>query len=164
MKLPFWRCATILLLLWALPAQWLAAATAVQCAGHTSATVRTESAATLAPTHHSAPQKPQQPQQPQPHGAHVAEHHSGPTAEHAHDLLSVVPHGAGADLAQDGASAHPQAKCGDTGHCCLSAALLATTLADFAQGPVSMDYAPVTQHHHAPVLSGPDRPPQVRAA
>ena len=158
MKLSFWRYATILLLLWALPAQWLAAATAVPCAGHTSSTVRAESASTPAPMHHA------EPQQPQPHGAQVAEHHSGRTAGRAHDLRVVAHHEAGADLARYGASAHPQAKCGGTGHCCLSAALLATTLADFAQPPVSVDFAPVTQHHRAPLLSGPDRPPQVRAA
>jgi len=158
MKLSFWRYATILLLLWALPAQWLAAATAVPCAGHTMATVRAESASTPAPMHHAEPQPPQ------PHGAQVAEHHSGRTEGHAHDLRVVAHHEAGADLARDGASAHPQAKCGGTGHCCLSAALLVTTLADFAQRPVSTDFAPVTQHHRAPVLSGPDRPPQVRAA
>ena len=158
MKLPLWRCATIILLLWALPAQWLAAATAVPCAGHASATVRAESASTLAPTHHAAPQHPQ------PHGDHEAAQHGSPTAGHAHDLLAVAHHDGGADLAWDGASAHPQAKCGVTGHCCLSAALLATTLADFAQRPVPMDFAPLPQHHRAPVLSGPDRPPQVRAA
>ena len=158
MKLPFWRCATILLLLWALPAQWVVAATAVPCAGHTMAAVRAESASTPAPMHRAAPQRLQA------HGGQNAAHHDGPTAGHTHDLFAVAHHDLAADLAPDGASAHPQAKCGGTGHCCLSAALLATTLADFAQRPVSMDFAPATQHHRAPVLGGPDRPPQVRAA
>jgi len=161
MKLPFWRCATILLLLWALPAQWLAAASAAPCAGHLTAAVRAEPVSPPAPMHHAAAQHAQH---LQPHGAQGAPHHTEPTAGQSHDVLAAAQHGAGADPAQGGASAHPQATCGGTGHCCPSAALLVTTHPDFAQRPDSTDFAPVTQHHRAPVLSGPDRPPQLRAA
>lgn len=169
MNLPFWRCAIICLLLGALPAQWLAAATTLPCAGHPVGVVhkvsKVASTALTVTSHHAASNNASGT------GALVAAHQDGDGAGHDHEILagahtSTEAHAhSDPNKGHDGAQAHPQAKCASAGHCCLSAALVSTpTLPDFAQRNGSADFATLAQHHRAPVLSGPKRPPRFQAA
>lgn len=157
MNARFWRCAIISLLLGALPAQWLAAATTLPCTGHMECALGT---ATLTLSG-----------QPPATG-----HTSGVGAlfaayQHSHDVgqergrppLADAPSNTVASevAGNEGAPANPEAKCVSAGHCCLIAALLSTPkLPDFTQRSDSADFAPLTKHHRAPVLGGPERPPR----
>jgi hypothetical protein len=170
MHTPFWRCAIISLLLGALAAQWAAAAV-VPCADHPMGMVHkvSEVAAVGATvtSHHGASDGASG------SGALVPTHHSHDDGGHAHGLLTDVntaskaaPHAVfHGDVGDDGGQPHSQTSSASAGHCCLSAALVSTpTLPDFAQRSVSADFAPLVQHHRAPVLSGPERPPRIHTA
>ena len=166
MKRPVWRCAIISLLLWALPLQWLAAASP-PCAGHANAQgeasvlVETPSLhkvqgapAEPGPAHHHPPQDAHQPHQHHQHHqteqAQYLEHGESP----AHGSMLMV---------HDVASADSHAQCASAGHCCTSAALLPAALPDFAQRGAAVQCAPLAQPHRTPLLSGLDRPPQTHS-
>ena len=173
MKTPFWRCAIISLLLWALPVQWLAAAASLPCAGHTEAQDEAL-AVTVAMPHEARGHEQEHALQGEPQQLHQQEHgqqgqhgHNGP----GHDLGSVALAHADADAdtgamsAQNSsASGHSHAQCATAGHCCPSAALLPAAMPDFAQRSAPAQFALLAQSHLAPLLSGPDRPPQTQLA
>ena len=144
MKTPFWRCVLVSLLLWTLPLQWLAAAVALPCAVQARANDDAVTVA-MAPVQNAVP---------------------GQVRGHSHDhrLLALAQAHAGADVAHGDASDHGHAKCTSVGHCCVGAVIPSAALPDFAGPSASADFAPLTQRHRAPVLSGPDRPPQTRQA
>jgi len=165
MHTPFWRSAIISLLLGALAAQWVSAAAVLPCAGHPVGAEHKVSevtpAAWLATNQHAAPEGAP--------GSHalVADKHPNHNAGHDHGLPVEAPavpqHAPYADTGHD--EAHAKAPAASAGHCCLSVALVSTlTLPDFARRSVSADFAPLTKHHRAPVLSAPERPPRVHAA
>lgn len=174
MKAPFWRSAIISLLLWALPVQWLAAASAAPCAGHPAGVVRAASepasASLTGTTHHAAPEGALGP------GAVLAAHHQ--VNAHDHGLVANAHAGgndnthtntsntkAATDAGHDDAPAHSQGMCASAGHCCPSSALVShPALPDFAQRSALTAFAPLAQHHRAPVLDGPERPPRLHAA
>ena len=165
MHTPFWRSAIICLLLGALAAQWVSAAAVLPCAGHPVGVVQKVSE--VAPVAWLATS-----QQAAPEGASgsyglVAAQHPHHDAGHDHGRLAeahaVPQHAPHADTGHE--EAHTKAPSASAGHCCLSLALVSTqTLPDFAQRSVSADFAPLTKHHRAPVLSAPERPPRVHAA
>ena len=182
MKTPFWRCAIISLLLWALPVQWLAAAASLPCAGHTEAQGE---ALALAVAHEEPGYEQEHALQGEPQQLHQQEHgqkgqkgqkgqqgHNGPGHDHgllpAHDGPVALAHAdtdTGAMSAQNGSiSGHSHAQCATSGHCCPSAALLPAAMPDFALHSAAAQFAPLTQPHRPPLLSGPDRPPQTPLA
>jgi hypothetical protein len=166
MHTPFWRRAIITLLLGALAAQWVSAAAVLPCAGHpVGALHKVSEVAAVASTvssHHDTPEGASGP------AALVAAHHDHSDAGHDHELLAdahtVSQHVEPANDGHDEAQPHSQASPANAGHCCLSVALVSTlSLPDFSQRSVSADFAPLAQHHRAPVLSAPERPPRVAA-
>ncbi len=161
MNAPFWRRTIISLLLWALPVQWLAAA-ALVCAGHPMGALHSDTAlATVALRVTSYDVAPEG--SVSGPDALVGAHHPVHGDDHAHGLLAHAD--ANAEAGQDGLHDHPQGKCASAGLCCLSAALVSSpTLPDFTQQSASADFAPLAQHHRAPVLGGPERPPRLQAA
>ena len=179
MKTPFWRCAIISLLLWALPVQWLAAAASLPCAGHTEAQDEAL-AVTVAMPHEARGHEQEHALQGEPQQLHQQEHgqqgqygHNGRGHDHglvpAHGPVALAHADAdtdtGAMSAQNGsASGHSHAQCATSGHCCPSAALLPAAMPDFALHSAAAQFAPLTQPHRPPLLSGPDRPPQTQLA
>ena len=178
MKTPFWRCAIISLLLWALPVQWLAAAASLPCAGHAQTTGE---ALAMAVAHEARGHEQKHALQGEPQQIHQQEHgqqgqqgqhgHNGPGHDHglvpAHGAVALAHAEAdtGAMSAQNGsASGHSHAQCATSGHCCPSAALLPAAVPDFAMHSAAAQFAPLTQPHRPPLLSGPDRPPQTPLA
>jgi len=162
MNAPFWRRTIISLLLWALPVQWLAAATLV-CAGHPMGALHSDTTlATVAlrmTSHHAAPEGGVSGPD-----ALVGAHHPVHGDDHAHGLLAHADAISEAEAGQDGLHDHPQGQCASAGHCCLSAALVSSpTPPDFTQRSASADFAPLAQYHRAPVLGGPERPPRLHA-
>lgn len=140
MNTPFWRCVIISLLLWALPTQWLAAASALSCPE--GAGIHTTS-------------------------AHSVEHPRGPTETraHVHETLTVEHDDSEASPSHaDAAPIHSHAQCATAGHCCFSAALLPAALPDFDGHTAATQFAPLAQAHPTPLLRGPDRPPQALLA
>jgi hypothetical protein len=174
MKTPFWRCAIISLLLWALPVQWLAAAASLPCAGHTEAQGE---ALAVTMAHEARGHEQKHALQGEPQQLHQQEHgQQGQQGQYGHngrghDLGSVALAHADADAdtgamsAQNGsASGHSHAQCATSGHCCPSVALLPAAMPDFALHSAAAQFAPLTQPHRPPLLSGPDRPPQTPLA
>jgi len=153
----FWRCAIISLLLWALPAQWLAAATGLPCAGHASTAVLAR-AIDLAQLPAASRQVP----------ISSIAHHHGTTPEHLPGSQAAAHAPDGVDLGMhstlDGTLTHGHAKCLGAGSCCLMAAMLPNTLPDFVRPGAWTAFTLMAQRHQAPLLSGPDRPPQIRLA
>jgi len=140
MNTPFWRCVTIIMLLWALPTQWLAAASVLSCNGE--AGVRTTS-------------------------AHCDEYPRGPseTRAHVHGTLTVEHEDFEKSPSHaDAAPSHSHAQCATAGYCCLSAVLLPAALPDFDGHTAAIQFAPLAQAHPTPLLRGPDRPPQTLLA
>jgi hypothetical protein len=148
LKTPFWRCAVISLLLWALPLQWLASAATLPCAGevHAKGEVAPVSGA-QAPTPFAQPVV-LAPAHGHQHGAHSDETHA---AHQGHED-------------EAGTSAHAHTQCAGAGHCCLSMALTTPAMPDFARRSALQQCAALAQPHRTPLLSGPDRPPQTHAA
>ncbi|MDH4478279.1 MAG: hypothetical protein QE283_00200 [Rhodoferax sp.] len=134
MKTRFWRCVIVSLLLWALPAQWLALAATLPCTGHAEATVD------------AGPPHDQTQAHAHAHGAMDAAH-ADVEVSHS-DEPPTAPH------------SHAPCQCVNAGYCCLSAALLSATMPDLAPRGTSVQFAPLKQAHPKPLLSGPDRPPQ----
>ena len=161
LKTPFWRCAIISVLLWALPLQWLASAATLPCAGdvHARGEVALVSIAqtqtpfaqpvVLAPAHGHQHNDQHDFQSDETHAAHAD--HQGHQDHQGHE-------------ADAGASAHAHTKCAGAGHCCLNMALTAPAMPDFAQRSASRQCAALAQQHRTPLLSGPDRPPQTHLA
>lgn len=160
MKRPFWRCAIISLLLWALPMQWLAAATLLPCAGHAKAQGEISVLVKINPVHAA----PGHAHQHQPHHQQVPAHAHGEAPAHGSMLMAHADADTTAVPAHGAASADSHAKCASAGHCCLSAALLPAPMPEFAQRGAAVQFAPLAQPHRTPLLSGLDRPPQTHLA
>jgi hypothetical protein len=151
LKTPLWRYAIISLLLWALPLQWLASAATLPCAAevHAKGDVALVSVAqTLTPFAQPAVIAPAHGHQ---HDAQSNEKHAAHEGHEGHD-------------ADAGTSAPAHTQCAGAGHCCLSMALVAPAMPDFARRSASQQCAALAQPHRTPLLSGPDRPPQTHAA
>ena len=162
LKTPFWRCAIISVLLWALPLQWLAAAATLPCAGEVHAKGEV-ALVSVAQTHtpFAQPVVLALAHGPQQDDQHDDQHDLQSDETHAAHEGHQGHQGTAGDAE---ASAHAHTKCAGAGHCCLNMALIAPAMPDFAQRSASQQCAALAQQHRTPLLSGPDRPPQTHLA